>query len=484
MRRFVFIHFVLVVSLLLSSGCNQSSEWDSFDYPTLDFVAEDTVSEGAQLFYELVPNPDTLFNECILNVCQILYRHQSEVPQKTLLKFHLRNTQGVAATGGDSTTIDMFINTNYIAGFYNSHNKSKKETLEEIVGVLIHELTHAYQHSPTGAGGYAGGTEHFSCIEGVADATRLSTGCISYDFRKPGGHWNNGYKTTGFFIGWMMEKNKAFLYEFNQSTLIIKPWSWDKATHQIMGKTVAELWTEYQKEINHSGNEPVVLFDVSNDKNITDQRVVFSDHSEGNPFAWSWTFEGGMPSTSSEQNPEVIYKEPGVYTVQLTVKSAFGTATTRQQNFLSVEKNPAGKLFSELDKEVVSKYKDSPDGEGVVNLFDNSSGSKYLTFNKNTSIDLKLKTKTKYVLKKYCIVAANDAPQRDPKEVIIKGSDDGINWKILDKQRDVNFKHRFETVDFYIDNDSAYSNFRIELTNHEGNILQVADILLFGEASL
>nr|WP_321408454.1 basic secretory protein-like protein [uncultured Carboxylicivirga sp.] len=475
---------VLLFSIVIFIGCNQDRKWNNLQYPEIKFIAEDSTSEGALLFNELVPNTDSLFNDCILKVCKKLYKEQSEIPQKKIFEFHLRNTQGVAATGGNDSIIDMFLNTNYVAGFYQSHNKDKKETLTEIIGVLIHELTHAYQHSPIGAGGYVGGSEHFSCIEGMADATRLTTGYIEQKFRKPGGHWNDGYKTTGFFIGWMMEQNPDFLYQFNQSTLSIIPWSWEKATQQIMNKSVADLWIAYQKELNPEGKNPVAKFEVNTKDNITDRRVAFKDNSEGDPFEWEWTFEGGIPHESNQRNPKVIYKDPGTYSVTLKVRSAFGNATVDKKQFLVVGKNPSGVLFSDLDKEVISQYKDSPEGEGVANVFDNSSDSKYLTYNNSAWIDFRLKSNEKFKLNKYCIVSANDSPERDPKEIVIKGSNDGKKWEVIDMQREVNFKKRFETVDFDISGKKAYSHYKIEMKNHNGPILQVADILLFGDSQI
>lgn len=48
--------------------------------------------------------------------------------------------------------------------------------------------------------------------------------------------------------------------------------------------------------------------------------VDFTDLSIGNPSSWSWTFEGGTPEVSTEQNPSgITYNEAGVFAVTLTV---------------------------------------------------------------------------------------------------------------------------------------------------------------------
>lgn len=52
--------------------------------------------------------------------------------------------------------------------------------------------------------------------------------------------------------------------------------------------------------------------------------VNFIDQSQNNPTSWDWTFEGGDPATSTEQNPTVTYTEPGAHTVSLTVTNGQG----------------------------------------------------------------------------------------------------------------------------------------------------------------
>lgn len=49
--------------------------------------------------------------------------------------------------------------------------------------------------------------------------------------------------------------------------------------------------------------------------------ITFTDISTGDPTAWEWSFEGGTPSTSTEQNPTVSYSEGGIYNVTLTVSN-------------------------------------------------------------------------------------------------------------------------------------------------------------------
>ncbi|MDI9308583.1 MAG: PKD domain-containing protein [Limnohabitans sp.] len=63
----------------------------------------------------------------------------------------------------------------------------------------------------------------------------------------------------------------------------------------------------------------------------------FSDLTTGNPTTWQWSFPGGTPSTSTQQNPTVTYNTPGAYTVSLTTTNANGIGTTvNRTNYIKV----------------------------------------------------------------------------------------------------------------------------------------------------
>ncbi|MFN5318511.1 MAG: S8 family serine peptidase [Bacteroidia bacterium] len=55
--------------------------------------------------------------------------------------------------------------------------------------------------------------------------------------------------------------------------------------------------------------------------------VQFQSTSSGSIGAYSWTFEGGSPSTSNVQHPQVSFFEAGTYAVQLIVSNTWGADT-------------------------------------------------------------------------------------------------------------------------------------------------------------
>ena len=69
----------------------------------------------------------------------------------------------------------------------------------------------------------------------------------------------------------------------------------------------------------------------------TGERIQFVDLSIGTPTSWLWSFPGGTPTTSTEQNPEVYYEQPGTYDVTLKVKDSEGEDEVTKTAFVNVE---------------------------------------------------------------------------------------------------------------------------------------------------
>jgi M6 family metalloprotease-like protein len=64
--------------------------------------------------------------------------------------------------------------------------------------------------------------------------------------------------------------------------------------------------------------------------------VTFTDTSSNNPTSWSWTFNGGTPSSSTTQNPIITYNSAGTYTVSLTATNAVGGDTETKVDYITV----------------------------------------------------------------------------------------------------------------------------------------------------
>ncbi|MCB9234744.1 MAG: PKD domain-containing protein [Bacteroidia bacterium] len=77
--------------------------------------------------------------------------------------------------------------------------------------------------------------------------------------------------------------------------------------------------------------------------------TTFSDLSTNNPTSWSWTFSGGSPSSSTQQNPTVSYSTPGTYSVSLTSTNAGGSDTDTKATYITVFANPTASVPTKTD---------------------------------------------------------------------------------------------------------------------------------------
>ncbi|GIV33020.1 MAG: hypothetical protein KatS3mg031_0555 [Chitinophagales bacterium] len=83
-------------------------------------------------------------------------------------------------------------------------------------------------------------------------------------------------------------------------------------------------------------NPPVADFTASPRSGCGTVNVQFTDLSLNSPTQWNWSFPGGVPSSSTDQNPVVSYSVPGVYSVTLQVSNATGSDTLTQTNYITV----------------------------------------------------------------------------------------------------------------------------------------------------
>lgn len=64
--------------------------------------------------------------------------------------------------------------------------------------------------------------------------------------------------------------------------------------------------------------------------------VTFTNNSLGEITSYSWTFEGGDPATSEEENPVVNYTTPGEYDVTLVVSDGVDENTLLMEDYIMV----------------------------------------------------------------------------------------------------------------------------------------------------
>ncbi len=110
---------------------------------------------------------------------------------------------------------------------------------------------------------------------------------------------------------------------------------------------------------------PVAKFGANMVSGCAPFTVSFTDQSGNGPTEWAWSFPGGTPSSSTEQNPSVTYLASGSFDVELTVANAAGSSQSAASSLIVVGENP------------VAGYSASVNGPQVQFTNTSTSGSSY-----------------------------------------------------------------------------------------------------------
>ncbi len=94
-----------------------------------------------------------------------------------------------------------------------------------------------------------------------------------------------------------------------------------------------------------SGNTPICAVELEATKHYfcSGDSTVFTDLSYPNISSRTWIFQGGTPSTSTQESVSVTYSTPGIYNVQLSVTNALGTQAIIKNSFIEVFETPANR---------------------------------------------------------------------------------------------------------------------------------------------
>ncbi|REL39249.1 T9SS C-terminal target domain-containing protein [Rhodohalobacter sp. SW132] len=132
------------------------------------------------------------------------------------------------------------------------------------------------------------------------------------------------------------------------------------------GENVISVW--YNNEVDPDGPPAADFFTPSRDV-FTNTVVQFDNRSTGNITSWKWTFEGGVPATSGQENPVVRYSTTGSFDVQLVASNESESDTLLVEDYITVLERETGDthwwnktVFYEIF--VRSFYDSSGDGIG------------------------------------------------------------------------------------------------------------------------
>lgn len=142
---------------------------------------------------------------------------------------------------------------------------------------------------------------------------------------------------------------------------------------------------------------------------------------------------------------------------------------------------------------VIASSANSPGAEGVANAIDGTN-AKYLNFDTHTggtpSGFIVTPSVEKTLVTGLTLRSANDAPERDPKTVLLEGSNDSTistfasgAWQTVATISNIpEWTARFETKSFFFANATVYTRYRFTVLETQGsaNSMQIAEVGLLG----
>lgn len=118
-------------------------------------------------------------------------------------------------------------------------------------------------------------------------------------------------------------------------------------------------------------------------------------------------------------------------------------------------------------------------GEGAAQAFDdNFTGTKWLSWVPAAWIKYDLGAGNEKIVTSYTVTSGNDSSDRDPMNWTFEGSNDDVNWDILDTRIGQTWSARLQTKTFGpFTNITAYRYYRLNVTaNHGSTLLQIEEL--------
>lgn len=127
--------------------------------------------------------------------------------------------------------------------------------------------------------------------------------------------------------------------------------------------------------------------------------------------------------------------------------------------------------------------------ERAYRAFDGLYDTKWLAFQNTGWLTYIFPGERAYAVTSYAITSGNDAPERDPDNWTLQGSNDGVTWEVVDTQTGAagSWTARNQTVAFEIDNTTAYKMYKLDITKIRdpgANIIQISELELFADTPM
>lgn len=156
--------------------------------------------------------------------------------------------------------------------------------------------------------------------------------------------------------------------------------------------------------------------------------------------------------------------------------SKWGTGSSDLPISVSNPKSvPRGLIDLSLGGSALASSESTPN-ESASMAFDDNSATKWRSSGMASWIQNKLPN-TGGVLGMYTLTSAENNPQYDPMDWILRGSDNGKDWTLLDSRKGIKFQFRNYTRVFEVNNSKPYQYYQLQIEAvNGGNYAQLAEL--------
>jgi predicted alpha-1,2-mannosidase len=207
--------------------------------------------------------------------------------------------------------------------------------------------------------------------------------------------------------------------------------------------------------------------------------VVASNNAPENMYVQRATLEGAPLTRSYLTHAEIVRGG----TLELEMGPQPSTWASRPEDRPSSvtrdSRVPAPLVDCTRDAVVTASAEHRDFGEGAAESIDDDSATKWLAFEATGNLQFALAAPC--TVHRYTLTSANDFPERDPTDFTLEGSEDGVDWQVLDRRVSEHFEWRRQTRVFALDAPATHEQFRLVISrNHGAAITQLAEIELQG----
>lgn len=175
-------------------------------------------------------------------------------------------------------------------------------------------------------------------VDDTPSATEANSGCPSFPYNV--GSCSNNGEHGEMYMNYMDYTNGTCQNMFSQGqcdvmNTVLDDWRTTLSSSSNLTRTGTD-GSVYDVCV------PIADFNTTQYMVCQGDEIQFEDQSwNGQPEAYDWTFEGGLPSTSTVSDPVIAFLNEGSYDISLSVSNSSGSDVKSKNNFIYVSPREA-----------------------------------------------------------------------------------------------------------------------------------------------